>query len=97
MQGEFRLAMFEAESKRRLEEAKIQQLHVKGQHEAQQHELKIVEGNQKMALNTQTAQQKQVEAQNRQADMASRRDLNTRNQLFKEKQAAMKPYPTVAR
>jgi hypothetical protein len=96
LQGEFRLAMFEAESKRRLEEAKIQQLHVKGQHEAQQHEFKLVEGNQKMQLNTQAMHQKQQDAQSRQADMAQRRDLNTRNQLFKEKQAAMKPYPTVA-
>jgi len=96
LQGEFRLAMFEAESKRRLEEAKIQQLQVKGQHEAQQHEQKLVEGAQKMQLNTQLGQQKQVDAQNRTADIAARRDLNTRNQLFKEKQAAMKPYPTVA-
>ena len=96
LQGEFRLAMFEAESKRRLEEAKIQQLQVKGQHEAQAHQMKVVEGAQKMQLNTQTAQQKAMDAQNRSADMAARRQLNERGQLFKEKQAAMKPYPTVA-
>jgi hypothetical protein len=96
LQGEFRLAMFEAESKRRLEEAKIQQLQVKGQHEAQAHQMKVVEGAQKMQLNTQTAQQKQMDAHNRSADMAARRQLNERGQLFKEKQAAMKPYPTVA-
>ena len=95
MQGEFRLAMFEAESKRRLEEAKIQQLQVKGQFEAQQHDQKLVEGQQKMQLTTQLAQTKAMDAQNRQADMASRRHLSERNQLFKEKQAAMKPYPTV--
>jgi len=96
MQGEFRLAMFEAESKRRLEEAKIQQLHVKGQHEAREHEQKLVEGAQKQQILTQTAQQKQVDAQNRQADVASRRAMGERNQLFKERQAAMKPFPTVA-
>ena len=96
LQGEFRLAMFEAESKRRLEEAKIAQLQVKGAQDAQQHQQKMVEGNQKMALNTQTAQQKQVDAQNRTADIGARRQLNERNQLFKERQAAMKPYPTVA-
>jgi len=96
MAGEFRLAMFEAESKRRLEEAKIQQLQVKGQHEAQQHEMKLVEGAQKQQLNTQAAQQKQQDAQNRQADMGARRQLNERNQLFKEKQAMMKPYPTTS-
>ena len=37
-----------------------------------------------------------MDAQNRKADIASRRQLNERNQLFKEQQAAMKPYPTVA-
>ena len=96
LQGEFRLAMFEAESKRRLEESKIQQLQVKGQHDAQQHEQKLAEGNQKMALTTQLSQQKAMDAQNRSADIASRRQLNERNQLFKERQASMKPYPTVA-
>jgi hypothetical protein len=96
LQGEQRVAMFEAESKRRLEEAKMQQLHVKGQFEAQQHEQKLVEGQQKMQLNTQTAQQKAVDAQNRSADMASKRQMAERGQLFKERQAAMKPYPTTA-
>jgi len=96
LQGEQRVAMFEAESKRRLEEAKMQQLHVKGQFDAQQHEQKLVEGQQKMQLNTQTAQQKAVDAQNRSADMAAKRQMAERGQLFKEKQAAMKPYPTTA-
>jgi hypothetical protein len=96
LQGEQRVAMFEAESKRRLEEAKMQQLQVKGQFEAQQHEQKLVEGQQKMQLNTQTAQQKAVDAQNRSADMAAKRQMAERGQLFKEKQAAMKPYPTTA-
>jgi hypothetical protein len=94
LQGEQRVAMFEAESKRRLEEAKMQQLQVKGQFEAQQHEQKLVEGDQKMRLNTQMAQQKAVDAQNRSADMAAKRQMAERGQLFKEKQAAMKPYPT---
>jgi len=97
MQGEFRLAMFEAESKRRESEMKAQQIFAKTQQDAQKHQQTLVEGQQKMALNTQTTQQKQMDAQNRQADMAARTQLNTRNQLFKEKQAALKPYPTVAR
>ena len=35
--------------------------------------MKVVEGQQKMQLNTQIAQQKQMDAQNRSADMAARR------------------------
>jgi len=96
LQGEFRLAMFEAESKRQENMAKVQATNAKMQQDAQQHQQKLVEGQQKMALNTQMGQQKQMDAQNRMADVASRRQLNERNQLFKEKQAAMKPYPTVA-
>ncbi len=96
LQGEQRVAMFEAESKRRLEEAKMGQLQVKAQFDAQQHEQKLVEGEQKMALHTQVAQQKQVDAQERSADMASRRQMAERGQLFKERQAAMKPYPTTS-
>ena len=40
-------------------------------------------------------QAKQVDAQARQDDMAARRAMADRSQLFKERQAAMKPYPTV--
>jgi hypothetical protein len=96
LQGEQRVAMFEAESKRRLEESKMQQMGVKMQHDAMQHDQKMQEGQQKMALHDQVAQQKAVDAQNRNADMASRRQLSERNQLFKERQAAVDPYPTVA-
>ena len=96
MQGEFRIAMFEAESKRRENEAKVQQINAKTQQDAAKHQQTLVEGKQKMALNTQMAQQKQMDAQNRNADMAQRRAMAERNQLFKERQAAMKPYPTVA-
>jgi hypothetical protein len=95
LQGEQRVAMFEAESKRRLEEAKIGHLQVKAQFDAQQHEQKLQEGQQKMQLHTQVAQQKAVDAQNRNADMASRRQLSERNQLFKERQASLDPYPSV--
>jgi len=95
LQGEQRVAMFEAESKRRLEESKMQQMGVKMQHDAMQHEQKMQEEQQKMALHDQVAQQKAVDAQNRNADMASRRQLSERNQLFKERQAAVDPYPSV--
>ena len=61
----------------------------------QKHQQSLVENNQKMTLQTQIAEQKAQDAQNRSADMASRRQMNERNQVFKEKQAAMKPYPTV--
>jgi len=94
LQGEHRVAMFEAESKRRLEESKMQQMGVKMQHDAMQHDQKMQEGQQKMALHDQVAQQKAVDAQNRSADMASRRQLSERNQLFKERQA-LDPYPSV--
>jgi len=94
LQGEQRVAMFEAESKRRLEESKMQQMGVKMQHDAMQHDQKMQEGQQKMALHDQVAQQKAVDAQNRNADMASRRQLSERNQLFKERQA-LDPYPSV--
>jgi hypothetical protein len=95
MAGEQRVAMFEAESRRRLEEAKIGHLQVKAQYDAEQHDQKMQESQQKMALHTQVAQQREVDMQNRQADMASRRQLSERNQLFKERQAALDPYPTV--
>jgi len=94
LQGKQRVAMFEAESKRRLEESKMQQMGVKMQHDAMQHDQKMQEGQQKMALHDQVAQQKAVDAQNRSADMASRRQLSERNQLFKERQA-LDPYPSV--
>ena len=54
LQGEFRMAMFEAESKRQENMAKVQATNAKMQQDAQQHQQKLVEGNQKMALNTQT-------------------------------------------
>ena len=95
MQGEFEIAMFEAESKRQENIAKVQQINAKTQQDAAHHQAKNVELQQKMALNTQTAQQKQFDAQARQADMSQRRQLNERNQLFREKQATMKPFPTV--
>jgi hypothetical protein len=95
LQGEFKIAMFEAESKRRENEAKIQQTQAKMAQDAQKHQQSLVENNQKMTLQTQMAEQKQMDAANRSADMSQRRQLNERNQVFKEKQAAMKPYPTV--
>lgn len=95
MMGEFKLAMFEADSKRQIELAKVAQTQAKMRQDQQQHEQKMVEGNQKMALSTQTAQQKMVDAQSRNADVAARRQMSERSQLFKEGQAAMKPYPTV--
>jgi hypothetical protein len=48
-----------------------------------------------MALATQAAEQNQMNMQNRNADMAARRQMSERNQVFKENQAAIKPYPTV--
>jgi len=92
LQGEFRIAMFEADSKRQENMAKIKQIQAKTQQEAMKHEQSLVEGEQKLALNTQAAQQKQVDAQNRSADMAQKRVMNDRNQLFKERQAQMKPF-----
>jgi hypothetical protein len=95
MQSDLKLALFEADSKRQIELAKVAQTQAKMRQDQQQHEAKLVETNQKMAMNTQVAQQKAMDAQNRNADMAARRQMNERNQLFKEKQAAMNPYPTV--
>jgi len=89
--GEQRLAMFEAQGKREENMAKIQQINAKTQQEAVHHHAAMAENTQKMQLNRQAAQQKQVDAQNRNADMAQRRELNNRNQVFKERQAAMKP------
>ena len=95
LQGEFRIAMFEAQAKKEENMAKVQQIQAKAQMDAAKHQQSLVEGNQKMALATQTAQQKQVDAQTRQDDMAQRRAMADRSQVFKERQAAMKPYPTV--
>jgi len=95
MASDLKLALFEADSKRQIELAKVAQTQSKMRQDQQQHEQKMVETNQKMALNTQMAQQKQVDAENRNADMAARRQMNQRNQVFRENQAAMKPYPTV--
>lgn len=95
MQGEFRMAMFEAESKRQESLAKIAATQAKTQQDTQRHQQKVAEANQKMALATQTAQQDQVDRQARRDDMAARQALGDRNQVFKERQAAMKPFPTV--
>jgi hypothetical protein len=95
LQGEFRIAMFEAQAKKEENMAKVQQIQAKAQMDAAKHQQSLVEGNQKMALATQTAQQKQVDAQARQDDAAQRRAMADRSQVFKERQAAMKPYPTV--
>ena len=95
LQGEFRIAMFEAQAKKEENMAKVQQIQAKAQMDAAKHQQSLVESNQKMALNTQITEQKAMDAQNRNADMAQRRQMSERNQVFKEKQAAMKPYPTV--
>jgi hypothetical protein len=95
MAGDLKLALFEADSKRQIELAKVAQTQAKMRQDQQQHEQRMVESNQKMALNTQLAQQKAMDAQNRNADMAARRQASERSQVFKEQQAAMKPYPTV--
>ena len=91
LDGEFRLAMFEAAGKREENMAKIQQINAKTQQERVHHQATMQENQQKMQLNQQTAQQKQMDAANRSADMAQRRQLSERNQVFKERQAAMKP------
>ena len=95
LQGEFRIAMFEAQAKKEENMAKVQQIQAKAQMDAAKHQQSLVEGNQKMTLATQAAQQKQVDAQSRQDDMAQRRAMADRSQIFKERQAAAKPYPTV--
>ena len=94
LQGEFRIAMFEAESKRQENMAKVQQTQAKMQQDAAKHQQTLVEGQQKMALNTQMVAAEADGCAEPQADMAAR-PRNERGQLFKEKQAAMKPYPTV--
>jgi hypothetical protein len=48
-----------------------------------------------MALATQAANQKQVDAQQRNDDITARRQMSQRDQVFKQNQAAMKPFPTV--
>ena len=95
LQGEFRIAMFEAQAKKEENTAKAQATQAKMQMDAQKHQQSLVENNQKMALQTQAAQQKQVDAQSRADDMAQRRAMADRSQVFKERQAAMKPFPTV--
>jgi hypothetical protein len=95
MANDLKLALFEADSKKQLEMARITQTQVKTQQSQQQHEQKMAETSQKMALATQAAEQNQMNMQNRNADMAARRQMSERNQVFKENQAAIKPYPTV--
>ena len=73
LQGEFRIAMFEAQAKKEENIAKAQATQAKMAMDAQKHQQSLVESNQKMALQTQIAQQKQVDAQSRQDDMAQRR------------------------
>jgi hypothetical protein len=94
-QNELRLALFEAETKRQESLAKIQQINAKSRQDAEKHAQKIIEGNQKQQLATQAAQQDQVDRQARRDDMAARSALSERNQTFKERQAAMRPFPTV--
>ena len=65
LQGEFRIAMFEAQAKKEENMAKVQQIQAKAQMDAAKHQQSLVESNQKMALQTQIAQQKQVDAQSR--------------------------------
>ena len=72
MANDLKLALFEADSKKQLEMARITQTQIKTQQGQQQHEQKMAESNQKMALATQAAQQKQVDADKRNADMAAR-------------------------
>jgi hypothetical protein len=95
MANDLKLALFEADSKKQLEMARIAQTQIKTQQSQQQHEQKMAESNQKMALATQAAEQNQVNMQNRNADMAARRQASERSQIFKEGQAAIRPYPTV--
>jgi hypothetical protein len=95
MANDLKLALFEADSKKQLEMARITQTQIKTQQSQQQHEQKMAETSQKMALATQAAEQNQMNMQNRNADMAARRQMSERNQVFKEIQAAIKPYPTV--
>ena len=95
--GDLRLALFEAQSRRDESMAKIQQITAKTQQEAVHHQATMAENQQKMQLNTQTAQQKQMDAQQRRYDMGAKRDLAERNQVFKERQAAMKPLGTPTR
>ena len=54
LQGEFKLAMFEAQGKREENMAKIQQIHTKGRLDYQAHQQKLQEGAQKQQLNMQT-------------------------------------------
>jgi hypothetical protein len=95
MANDLKLALFEADSKKQLEMARITQTQIKTQQSQQQHEQKMAETSQKMALATQAAEQNQMNMQNRNADMAARRQMSERNQVFKENQAAISPYPTV--
>jgi chemotaxis protein histidine kinase CheA len=95
MANDLKLALFEADSKKQLEMARITQTQIKTQQSQQKHEQKMAEANQKMDLATQAAQQKQVDAENRNAEMAARRQMSQRDQAFKQSQAAMKPFPTV--
>jgi hypothetical protein len=93
--SDLRVALLEADNKKQLEMARITQTQIKTQQGQQQHEAKMAETNQKMALATQLANQKQVDAQQRNADMAARTQANQRDQVFRQNQAAMKPFPTV--
>jgi hypothetical protein len=95
MANDLKLALFEADSKKQLEMARITQTQIKTQQSQQQHEAKMAETNQKMALATQAANQKQVDAQQRNDDITARRQMSQRDQVFKQNQAAMKPFPTV--
>ena len=91
LDGEFKLAMFEAQGKREENMAKIQQITAKTQQERLHHDATMQENQQKLQINAQSAQQKQMDAQQRRADMAQRGQLAERNQVFKERTAMMKP------
>jgi hypothetical protein len=91
IQGEFEVAMFEAQARKEQGAAKVEEIGAKVQLAREGHDQKMREGHQKMVVGTQMAHQKQVDAQQRNADMAARRAQADRSQIFKERQAAMRP------
>lgn len=85
------IAMAEIQGRQSESAARVEEVGAKVGMEREKHEQKMREGQQKMVLNVQSVQQKQMDAQQRQQDAAYRRAQQDRAQVFKERQAAMKP------
>jgi hypothetical protein len=91
MQNDYNLALLEMQGQREENQAHVQEVGAKMTLAREAHDQKMRESAVKASLGVQAQQQRQVDAQSRQDEMAHRRALADRSQIFKERQAAMKP------